>query len=171
MSSSSTAYIVAPNSSATTPYIPSPTQLNGTGALVDLVPTIITKGTSYISIPQSGATVTLYTFPSALAAGTYLITYNLELVIDAGGANWNTNEQCYTEVYTSSSFPADWSAIATFQPYYQTNLVPNGGVFVTVSGFFQLTSTQTPIIRFARNGTPSANKSASINFVSCQKVE
>jgi len=44
-------------------------------------------------------------------------------------------------------------------------------VFFPVSGFLQLTSTQTPIIRFARNGTPSANKSASINFVSCQKVE
>lgn len=172
MSSSSTAYIVAPNSSVnTTPYIPSPTQLNGTGALVDLVPRIITKGTSAVSLPVSNATTTIYTFPAALAAGTYLITYNLQLLRDAGGANWNTNEYAYTEVYTSSGFPADYSAIATFQPYYQTNLAPDGDVFFPVSGFIQLTSTQTPIISVTRNGTQSANKSAAVFFVSCQKVE
>jgi len=171
MSSSSFSYIVAPNSSVTTPIVPSPTQLNGAGALVDLVPTIITKGSSIVSLPVSNATTTIYTFPSALAAGTYLITYNLQLLRDAGGANWNTNEYAYTEVYTSSGFPADYSAIATFQPYYQTNLAPGGDVFFPVSGFLQLTSTQTPIITVTRNGTQSANKSAAVFFVSCQKVE
>jgi hypothetical protein len=171
MSSSSVAYIVAPNSSTTTPMIPSPTQLNGAGALVDLVPTILTKGSSIVSLPVSNATTTIYTFPAALVAGTYLITYNLQLSRDGGGANWNTNEYAYTEVYTSSGFPADYSAIATFQPYYQTNLAPGGDVFVPVSGFIQLTSTQTPIISVTRNGTQSANKSAAVFFVSCQKVE
>jgi hypothetical protein len=171
MSSFTNAYIVAPNSSVSTPIIPSPTQLNGTGALVDLVPTIITKGSSIVSLPVSNATTTIYTFPSALAAGTYLITYNLQLLRDGGGANWNTNEYAYTEVYTSSGFPADYSAIATFQPYYQTNLAPGGDVFFPVSGFIQLTSTQTPIITVTRNGTQSANKSAAVFFVSCQKVE
>jgi hypothetical protein len=171
MSSSSVAYIVAPNSSTTTPIIPSPTQLNGAGALVDIVPRVLTKGASIVSLPQSNTTTTVYTFPAALVSGTYLITYNLQLIRDAGGANWNTNEYVYTETYTSTGFPADWSSIGTFQPYYQTNLAPSGDVFVTVSGFMLLTSTQTPIITVTRNGTQSANKSALVNFVSCQKVE
>jgi len=171
MSSFTNAYIVAPNSSATTPYIPSPTQLNGTGALVDLVPTILTKGSSSVSLPVSNATTTIYTFPSALAEGTYLISYNLQLLRDGGGANWNTNEYASTGIYTSTGFPADYSAIATFQPYYQTSLAPSGDVFFPVSGFLQLTSTQTPIITVTRNGTQSANKSAAVIFVSYQKVE
>lgn len=175
MSSSSTAYIVAPNSATgTSSTIPSPTQLNGAGALVDLVPTILTKGAGGSSVPlsnTSGVYTTLFTFPSALAPGTYIINYNLECQTGTPTAtNWNTNEYVYTEVYTSTSFPADWSAVASFTPYYQSYNPPTGGVFFPVSGFLELSSTLTPIIRIGRQGTLSTSKTGLIIFASVQKI-
>lgn len=176
MSSSSYAYIVSPNDPppAGLTEIPSPTQLNGTGPLVDLVPRVLSKGdnTTIALSNTPAAFTTLYTFPEALEAGTYIINYTLECSTGSPtNTNWNTDEYIYTETFTSTSFPADWSCIASFQPYYQSFLPPQAGVFFGVSGFIQLNSTLTPIIRIARNGTLSASKFAAVIFVSCQKVE
>jgi hypothetical protein len=161
MSSSSVAYVVAPNSSATTPYIPSPTQLNGTGPLVDLVPTVYDITNSPISLNDTGTT-TLWTSPT-LAIGVYQVNAAAQFYV-GGIPSWQTNESFTLYIGT----PFYNSAIISCQPFYQAD---NGSfVYVTMSGLIKLTSAQTVSLIINRSATGSANKLGDVTSLTLQKI-
>jgi len=162
MSSFSPAYVVAPNSSSTTPFIPSPTQLNGTGALVDLVPTVYDITNSPISLNDTGTT-TLWTSPTTLAIGVYSVNVTAQFYV-GGIPSWQSSESFTLYIGT----PFYNSAIISCQPFYQAD---NGSfVYVTMTGLIKLTSAQTVSLIINRSATGSANKLGDVTSLTLQKI-
>jgi len=172
MSSSSTAYIVAPNTATGTSTIPNPTQLNGAGALVDLVPQIIRNGITANSVllddtPSSSTTV--YTSPSSVSsAGTYLVSANF--LVDIAGTSW-TNAEAILLSISMTGGGVSTTPFITLQPSYFSQFpATNQPVAATVTGLLTTTIAGQIICRVSRFGTPSANKYGGIFSLTVQKI-
>lgn len=141
--------------------VPSPTQLNGTGTTVDLIPTIYDITNSAISLNTSGTT-TLWTSPS-LAIGVYAVTAAAQFYV-GGIPTWSAGES-FT-LYFGTPFYN--SALISCQPYYQAD---NGSyVYVTMNGLIKLTSAGTVSIIINRAGTTTANKLGDVTSVTVQRI-
>jgi hypothetical protein len=173
MSSSSVAYIVAPNTATGgTSTIPNPTQLNGTGALVDLVPQIIRNQISATSVlldNTANSTTTVYTSPSAVSGpGTYLVSANF--LIDIAGTSW-TNAEAILLSISMTGGGVSTTPFITLQPSYFSQFpATNQPVAATVTGLLTTTIAGQIICRVSRFGTPSANKYGGIFSLTCQKI-
>lgn len=172
MSSSSTAYIVAPNTSATTPYIPNPTQLNGTGALVDLVPQIIvnSENPTPVALGSIAGDTIIYTSATSLSAGTYRVEANFRLATTS--ATWLTSEAIILSIGTTALTGLVTNPELSLQPDY-FNYFPDAAetIFATVSGLLQLNATAFPNCVVTRGGGGiSANKTGAITSFTIQKI-
>lgn len=173
MSSSSTSYIVAPNSTVnTTPYIPSETQLNGTGPFVDLVPQVIVCTPSPSLSPLSmlaGTTDILYTAPTLRGAGTYMVMANY--VFNTSGAGWSNSETMILDICTTGTTNISVLPNLTLQPNYfnDFNSVPDE-LELALVGLVILTGPAYLNARVSRQGSLSANKSGGIQSFTAQKI-
>jgi len=172
MSSSSTAYIVAPNTATGTSTIPNPTQLNGSGPTVDLIPQIIRNGITANSVllddtPSSSTTV--YTSPSAVSsAGTYLVSANF--LVDIAGTSW-TNAEAIVLSISMTGGGVETTPFVTLQPAYFSQFpATNQPVEANVTGLLRTTIAGQIICRVSRFGTPSANKYGGIFSLTVQKI-
>jgi hypothetical protein len=173
MSSSSTSYIVAPNSTVNlTPYIPEQTQLNGTGPLVDLIPQIIvcTTTPSFSALSNlPGSINVLYTDPTLREAGTYAVVATYLFKTDS--APWANAETMTLDICTTATTNVTVTPVLTLQPNYFndfTTMVDD--LRITLVGLVVLTGPAYLNARASRNGTPSANKSGAIQSFTAQKI-
>jgi len=173
MSSSSTSYVVAPNSTVdTTPYIPSQTQLNGTGPLVDLVPQIILATTTPSFYPLSntaGITNILYTDPTLRPAGTYAVVANYAFKTELAG--WSNAETMVLDISTTGTTNVSLTPNLTLQPNYFNDFVgATDELELAIVGLIILTGPAYINARAVRNGTPSQNKVGGIQCFTVQKI-
>lgn len=173
MSSSSTSYIVAPNSTVnTTPYIPSQTQLNGTGPLVDLVPQVIVCNPSptYIGLSTTpGITDILYTDPTLREAGTYAVMANY--VFQTTGAAWQSSETMILDICTTATTNVTVIPNLTLQPNYFNDFNSVGRELeLAIVGLVILTGPAYLNARVSRVGSLSANKVGGIQSFTAQKI-
>jgi len=173
MSSSSTSYIVAPNSTVdTTPYIPNQTQLNGTGPLVDLVPQIILATTTpsfYALSNISGTTNILYTDPTQRPAGTYAVVANYVFKTELAG--WSNAETMVLDISTTGTANVTLTPNLTLQPNYFNDFVgATDELELAIVGLIILTGPAYINARAVRNGTLSANKVGGIQCFTVQKI-
>ena len=173
MSSSSTSYIVAPNSTVNlTPYIPEQTQLNGTGPLVDLIPQIILCTTTPSFYPLSnlpGTINILYTDPTLREAGTYAVmaTYWFKTELAA----WSNSETMSLDICTTATANISIIPNLTLQPnYFNDFTTATDDLRITLVGLVTLTGPAYLNARASRNGSPSANKVGSIQSFTAQKI-
>ena len=134
----------------------SPTQLNGTGATVQLVPTIL----SFIDNPTpvalgnvDGGITVIYTSPTSVVAGTYWC--HAVVNISSTAVSWSSNEQMAFSINTVAQTGIIASSTETFcQPYYISSSPGIGGNFsVACSGLVQLDATAFPRVTVMRLGT------------------
>lgn len=147
--------------------VPSPTQLNGTGTTVDLVPTFFGDGNL---IQITADVTTIYTTPVSFGPGQYFITCSIFYWKDTSGtADWNTNENYYFEVQnnTSGTFA---SCDLTFSPYYMAYKDgTNNNSYISFSGVIGLSGTGTfRCVLSVLNR--SSGKSARVDILSVQKI-
>jgi hypothetical protein len=172
MSSSSFSYVVAPNTSATTPYIPEQTQLNGTGPLVDLVPQILVNaenptGIALGTIP--GSTV-VYTSANSVSAGTYRVEANFILQSPTGSA-WDASEAMLLTIATTANTGVVTNPEMSMQTAEFFFVDANLTIFATVSGLLQLNATAFPNCLVTRGGANiSTNKTGAIISFTIQKI-
>lgn len=146
--------------------VPSPTQINGTGTSVDLVP-VIYGDANNIQITQT--VNTLYTTPS-YGPGEYFCTVSLFYFKDTiGTADWNTNENYWFEVVHSSS-PTIAVCDFTISPYYtayKDGLTNNS--YLSMSGVVGSSGSGTYTVNLNVLNR-SAGKSARVDVISLQKI-
>jgi len=174
MSSSSTSYIVAPNSTVdTTPYIPSQTQLNGTGPIVDLVPQIIRNVNSPggVALNNSPSTTTVvYTSPSSVgSAGTYLVSANFVLSIQ-GGISWTNGEAIVLTVSMTGGGVQNRPALTLQPSYFSQFPAVNQPINATVTGLIETTISGQITCNVSRFGTLSTDKFGDIFSLTVQKI-
>lgn len=165
MSSSSTSYIVAPNSSATTPYIPNPTQLNGTGALRYIYPQFTGQG-STTTLVQNTSVQTVYTTTESFAAGTYQVQASYYC---NGDTAWGATEEMIIEASTVGAAGILFASCGnTFMPAYCSH--GDYYIYGSIFGIVSFTGTQSIVIR-AQRITPSANtKTVRIDHIIISKI-
>lgn len=173
MSSSSTSYIVAPNSTVSlTPYIPEQTQLNGTGPLVDLIPQIIvcTDNPSFSALSNlPGTTNILYTDPTLRQAGTYMVMANYVFKTDL--AAWSNAETMILDICTTATTNITILPNLTLQPNYFNDFNSmTDELELAIVGLVVLTGPAYLNARATRAGLPSANKSGAIQSFTAQKI-
>lgn len=172
MSSSSYAYVVAPNTSATTPYIPSQTQLNGTGPLVDLVPQILvnTESPTPVALGSIPGDTAVYTSPTSFSAGTYRVEANFQLKTTS--ATWQTSEALILSIRTDANTGLVSNPELSVQPdYFAYFPSATEDIFATVSGLLQINATASPNCIVTRGGgSISANKTGAISSFTIQKI-
>ena len=174
MSSSSTSYIVAPNSTVNqTPYIPSQTQLNGTGPIVDLVPQILRNVNSPSGVALSNvsvSTTTVFTSPSFVgSAGTYLVSANFSLGIE-GGVSWTSSEAIVLTVSMTGGGVQNRPAVTLQPAYFSQFPAVNQPINITVTGLIETTISGNITCNVSRFGTPSTNKTGDIFSLTVQKI-
>jgi hypothetical protein len=175
MSSFSTAYVVAPNISAATPYIPSPTQLNGAGPIVDLIPQIIRNVNTPTGVALDitpGSTTIVYTAPSSVSAGTYLVAANFSLTAGSS-SSWSSSEAIICDIATTDVVGVITIPVVTVQPaYFSYFPALSQPVYLRVEGLLQADSGGTICCRVTRAGTGiSANKFGDVFNLTVQKIE
>ena len=173
MSSSSIAYIVAPNVPAgTATLIPNPTKLNGVDPLIDLIPQILVNAETPTpvalgSIP--GDTV-IYTSGSSVSAGTYRVEANFHL--ETTSATWQTSEALLLSIRTTANTGVVTSPELSIQPdYFAYFPSVTEDIFATVSGLLELNATAFPNCTVTRGGSSiTANKTGAITSFTIQKI-
>jgi hypothetical protein len=173
MSSSSTSYIVAPNSTVnTTPYIPEQTQLNGTGPLVDLIPQVIvcTDNPSFSALSMvAGTTDILYTDTTLRTAGTYAVVANY--LFRTSGAGWSNSETFQLDICTTGTTNVTVIPNLTLQPNYFNDFnSATDELELAIVGLIILTGPAYLNARASRAGVLSANKSGAIQSFTAQKI-
>ena len=173
MSSSSTSYIVAPNSTVNlTPYIPEQTQLNGAGPVIDLIPQIILSTTtpSYYPLSNLPGTINiLYTDPISRDAGTYMVmaTYLFKTELAA----WSNAETMSIDICTTATANISIIPSMTLQPnYFNDFTAATDDIRITLVGLVVLTGSAFLNARASRSGSPSANKVGGIQSFTAQKI-
>jgi len=173
MSSSSTAYVVAPNISATTPYIPEQTQLNGTGPIIDLIPQIIRNVATPTPVALEnvvGSTTILYTAPSSVDVGTYLVSANFRLETTSG--SWSTNEAMVCDIANTNAVGLITIPVVTLRPAY-VSYFPGATepIYLNVTGLLELSVAGTIACRVTRSGAGiTSNKTGGINSLTVQRI-
>lgn len=172
MSSSSFAYIVAPNTSATTPYIPSQTQLNGTGPYVDLVPQIIVNAENPTGVALgniAGSTI-VYTSANSVSAGTYRVEANF--ILETTSGSWSSSEAMLLTIATTSNTGVVTNPELSIQPdYFSYFPSATETIFATVSGLLELNATAFPNCLVTRaGGGITTNKTGAIISFTIQKI-
>ena len=173
MSSSSTSYIVAPNSTVNlTPYIPEQTQLNGTGPIVDLIPQIIlcTDSPSFSALSMTaGITDILYTDTTLRTAGTYAVVANYQFRTSSAG--WQSSETMTLDICTTATTNVTIIPVLTLQPnYFNDFTTATDDLRITLVGLVTLTGPAYLNARVSRAGSLSANKSGAIQSFTAQKI-
>ena len=173
MSSSSIAYIVAPNNTINyTPYIPDPTQLNGGGPYVDLVPKILvnTESPTPVALGNIPGDTVIYTSGSSVGAGTYRVEANF--ILKTTSATWQTSEALLLSIRTTSNTGVVTSPELSVQPdYFAYFPSATEDIFATVSGLLELNATAFPNCTVTRGGGGiSANKTGAITSFTIQKI-
>lgn len=167
MSSSSTSYIVAPNSTInTTPYIPNPTQLNGTGDLRYIYPQFTGQG-STTTLVQNTSVQTVYTTTQSFAAGTYQV--QACYYCNAFDTPWGATEEMIIEASTVGAAGILFASCGnTFMPAYCSHGDYN--IYGSIFGIVSFTGTQSIVIRTQRI-TPSADtKTVRIDHIIISKI-
>lgn len=146
--------------------VPSPTQINGTGTSVDLVPVIYGDGDN-VQITQ--AVNTLYTTPS-FSAGEYFCTVSLFYFKDTyETVDWSTNENYWFEVVHSSS-PTISVCDFTITPYYTAYKDGlNNNSYLSMTGVVGCSGSGTFLV-YLNVLNRSSGKSARVNCISLQKI-
>jgi hypothetical protein len=174
MSSFSTAYIVAPNVPAgTATLIPNPTKLNGTDPIIDLIPQIIKNEATPTPVALSntiGSTTTLYTAPSGVSAGTYLVSANFRFETTSG--SWSASEAMICDIANTDAVGLVTLPVVTLRPGY-VSYFPSATepINLTVTGLLELSSSGTITCRVTRAGAGiTSNKTGAINSLTVQKI-
>jgi hypothetical protein len=173
MSSSSTSYIVAPNSTVNlTPYIPEQTQLDGTGPIIDLIPQIIvcTATPAFLPLSDLPGTINIaYTDPVSRDAGTYMVMATYAFKTELAG--WSNAETMTLDICTTGTTNVTILPVLTLQPNYFNNFSAiTDDIRITLVGLVVLTGPAFLNARSQRNGTPSANKVGGIQSFTVQKI-
>lgn len=152
----------------------SPTQLNGTGATVQLVPTIL----SFIENPTpvalgnvDGGQTVIYTHPTSVVAGTYWC--HAVVNVTSSTVSWSQNEQMTFTISTTAQTGLIASSTETFcQPYYISSGPGIGGNFsIAASGLIQLNATAFPRVVIMRLGTGiTGNRFGDVQSFIIQKI-
>jgi hypothetical protein len=174
MSSFSTAYVVAPTRIInTSPYIPEETQLNDTGAVVDLIPQIIYSGApSYFPLSNTpGSTTIIFTDITLRGAGTYLVTVNYS-ILGNFLVPWVNSETMVLDVCTTDTENVVAIPNVTLQPAYVNNFTSfsNDDIIVSLKGNIELTGPAFLNARVTRYGSLSANRQGGLYSMSVQKI-
>jgi hypothetical protein len=159
--------------SATTPFIRSPTVINGTGATVDLVPRIfrnispISGGTTTALSNGDNVTTTIFT-SSIVEAGVYQVLVGYEIENDGTVVAWSSAETMTAVIGGTnvSIYP-----LLSLQPAYVNNFsAANDPIYITLTGLVTVTAASTLLCQIIRNGTPSTNKQGNVYLFTAQKV-
>jgi hypothetical protein len=163
---------VNPNWLGVTPaFIPSQTQLNGTGALVDIVPRIFKNlnaptGEGVALSNTDGASTTVYTSPS-VEAGTYQVSVSFEIENDGTVVGWSNAEQMLLSI---SSTGITTRPLLSLQPaYFNQFNAANDPIYITLTGLVTTTG-GTLLCNVIRYGVPSTNKQGSVYCFTAQKI-
>jgi hypothetical protein len=173
MSSSSTSYIVAPNSTVNlTPYIPEQTQLNGTGPLLDLIPQIISNLPTPVAVPLfnvPGITA-VFTSLSSVVAGIYMVQANFLLETTSG--SWSSAEQITLSVATDSLTGFVNGPEITMQPaYFSLASAATQPIYATVTGLLELNATAFINCLVTRSGGGiTTNKTGALVSLTAQRI-
>jgi hypothetical protein len=147
--------------------VPSPTQLNGTGTTVDLVPTFYADGNN---VEITADVTTIYTTPVSVGPGQYFCTCSIfYFKTVSGSADWNTNENYALEVQNNISGTIA-SCDLTFSPYYMAYKDGlNCNSYISFSGVVGLSGTGTIRVVLTTLNR-SAGKSIRVDILSIQKI-
>jgi hypothetical protein len=173
MSSSSLAYIVAPNVPAgTATLIPNPTKLNGTDPLIDLIPQILVNaenptGVALGTIP--GSTI-VYTSANSVSAGTYRVEANF--ILETTSGSWSSSEAMLLSIATTSNTGVVTSPELSVQPdYFAYFPSATETIFATVSGLLELNASAFPNCLVTRAGAGiTTDKTGAIISFTIQKI-
>ena len=173
MSSSSTAYIVAPNVPAgTATLIPNPTKLNGTDPIIDLIPQIIKNeasptGVALGTIP--GITI-VYTNPSSVSAGTYLVSANF--ILETTSGSWSSAEAIVLDISTTAGTGVVSNPKISVQPaYFSYFPAATENISATVTGLLELNASAFINCRVTRAGAGiTTNKTGAVFNLTVQKI-
>lgn len=172
MSSSSIAYIVAPNVPAgTATLIPNPTRLNGTGPLVDLVPQILvnTESPTTVALGSIPGDTVIYTSANSVGAGIYRVEANFRLKTTS--TTWQASEALLLAIRTTANTGLVSNPELSVQPdYFAYFPSATEDIFATVSGLLELNATAVPNCIVTRGGAVSANKTGAISSFTIQKI-
>jgi len=173
MSSYSTAYIVAPNNTVNyTPYIPDPTQLNGGGPYVDLVPKILvnTESPTPVALGNIPGDTAVYTSATKVGPGTYRVEANF--ILKTTGATWQTSEALLLSIRTDANTGVVTSPELSVQPdYFAYFPSVTEDIFATVSGLLELNTEAFPNCVVTRGGgSITADKTGAITSFTIQKI-
>lgn len=153
--------------------IPSQTQLNGSGAFVDIVPRIFTNqsppiGGAGVALSNTeGTATTIYTSPS-VEAGTYQVSVSYEIDNDGTVVVWNTAEQVLLSIGGSG---VTVRPLLNFQPaYVNQTTAANDVIYITMTGLVVTTAAGTLTCNVQRYGTLSTNKQAVVYCFTAQKI-
>ena len=165
---------VNPNWLGVTPaFIPSQTQLNGTGALVDIVPRIfrnvlpISGGATTALSNTDNATTTVFTSPT-VEAGTYQVVVGFEIENDGTVVAWSNAE---TMTLSIGGTGVTVYPLFSLQPSYVNNFsTANDVIYYTLTGLVTTTASTTLLANVIRNGVPSTNKQGTVYLFTAQKI-
>jgi len=165
---------VNPNWLGVTPaFIPSQTQLNGTGAYVDVVPRIfrnvspISAGATTALNNADNSVTTVFTTPS-VEVGTYQVTVGYEIENDGTAVAW-ANAETMT-LYVGGTGVTIYP-LYSLQPAYVNNFVAaNDVIYGTVTGLVTTIVAGPLTANVIRNGTPSTNKQGTVYLFTAQKI-
>lgn len=154
-------------------FIPSQTQLNGTGALVDIVPRIFTNqnppigGAGTALSNSDSVSTTIYTSPS-VEAGTYQVSVSYEIDNDGTVVAWNTAEQMLLSIGGTG---VTVRPLLNFQPaYVNQTTAANDPIYITLTGLVVTTAAGTLTCNVTRYGTISTNKQGVVYCFTAQKI-
>jgi hypothetical protein len=152
--------------------VPSPTQINGTGPTVDLVPNVIlfAEFPSFYPLSDIAGTINiLYTDTTLRQAGTYLVMANFAFKTEL--AAWASSESMILDICTTNTANVSIIPNLTLQPGYfnDNNSIPKE-LELAIVGLIKLTGPAYLNARATRQGTLSANKVGGIQSFTAQKI-
>lgn len=153
--------------------IPSQTQLNGSGAFVDIVPRIfrnvlpISGGATTALSNTDNATTTVFTSPT-VEAGTYQVVVGFEIENDGTVVAWSNSE---TMTLAIGGTGVTVYPLFSLQPSYVNNFsTANDVIYYTLTGLVTTTASTTLLANVIRNGVPSTNKQGTVYLFTAQKI-
>jgi hypothetical protein len=160
---------ILPSGPGQTPLynVPSPTQLNGTGTSVDLVPTFYGDGDN---IQITADVTTIYTTSVSFGPGQYFCTCSIFYYIETiGGGDWAASENYALEVQNNISGTIA-ACDLTFSPYYMAQKDGvNSNSYISFSGVVGLSGTGPfRVVLSVRNRT--SGKAIRVDVISFQKI-
>jgi hypothetical protein len=153
--------------------IPSQTQLNGSGAFVDIVPRIFVNVSPISSGPTTalsntdGVITTVFTSPT-VEVGVYQVTVGYEIENDGTVVAWSNGETMtlYIGGTGITVYP-----LSSLQPSYVNNFsTASDVIYATITGLVTTTVSTTLTANVIRNGTLSTNKQGTVYLFTAQKI-